>query len=328
MIGRRSFIATLGGIAMALPGAARAQAKVPLLGFLGFSSPDMYPGPDILAATRAGLAAQGFVEGKNVAIEYRWAEGHFDRLPAIAAELVARKVDVIFGAAGPSGLRAVRQATTTVPFVTYDFETDPVADGFADGVARPGQNISGVFLDLPGFADKWFELLRECVPQLERVAMILDPGSGRAQVASMTKVAAGLGIKTETLQVKTREDYAGVVATAKEHGAGAMLLPSSPLVFVNAKELAELSLRHRLPAITLFSEFARDGGLLSYGPNVLASTKQAAAMAGKVLAGTAVSNLPLERPSTFELIVNQRTAAELGLKIPAIVAGRADATID
>src|SRR5262249_5218817 len=147
------------------------------------------------------------------------------------------------------------------------------------------------------------------------------PGSGRAQVASMTKVAAGLGIKTETLEVKTHEDYASVVAAAKEHGAGAVLLPSSPLVFVNAKELAELALRHRLPSITLFSQFARAGGLLSYGPNVLASDKQAAAMAGKVLAGTPVGNLPLERPSTFELIVNQRTAATLGLKIPAVVAG-------
>ena len=288
----------------------------------------MFPGAEIQAAAHEGLAKQGYVDGKNVAIEYRWAEGHFDRLPAMAADLVARKVDLIFIAAGPVGLRAARQATTTVPIVAYDFETDPVADGYAQGIARPGQNVTGVFLDLPGFADKWFELLRECLPQVTQVALVLDPGSGRAQVASMTKVAAGLGIKTEALEVKTRADYASVFAAAKDHGAGAVLLPSSPLVYVNAKELAELSLRHRLPSITLFPDFARDGGLLAYGPNVLAVTKQAAGIAGKVLAGTVPANLPLERPSTFELIVNQRTAADLGLTIPAVVTGRADALIE
>lgn len=328
MIRRRTVIAAVGSTAAVGPLAARAQPRMPIIGFVGFSSLAMFPGPQIQAAFREGLARQGYVEGKTVAIEYRWAEGHFDRLPAMAAELVERRVDLIFIAAGPFGLRAARQATTTLPVVTYDFETDPVADGYAQGIARPGQNVTGVFLDLPGFADKWFELLRECLPQLAQVVLILDPGSGRAQVASMTKVAAGLGIKTESLEVKTRADYAGVFAAAKDHGAGAVLLPSSPLVYVNAKELAELSLRHRLPSITLFPDFARNGGLLAYGPIVLAATKQAAAMAGKVLAGTAPANLPLERPSTFELIVNQRTATDLGLKIPAIVTGLADAVMD
>jgi putative ABC transport system substrate-binding protein len=326
MLRRRTIIATLGGTAAVWPLAARAQPKVPVIGLLAFSS--RAASPLLLAAIQEGLKKQGYVEGKNVAIEYRWAEGHFDRLPAMAADLVARKVDLIFIGSGPVGLRAARQATTTVPIVTVDFETDPVADGFAQSVARPGHNVTGVFLDLPGFANKWFELLRECLPQLAHVALILDPGSGRAQVASMTKVAAGLGINTESLEVKTRADYAAVFAAAKDRGAGAVLLPSSPQVFTNAGELAELSLRYRLPSITLFSEFARNGGLLAYGPNLSAAATQAVSMVGKVLAGTAPANLPLERPATFELIVNQRTATALGLTIPAVVGGRADEVIE
>lgn len=324
MISRRTLVAALSSTVAAWPLAARAQPKrIPVIGYLSFAVSQ-----PTLASFREGLGEKGYVEGKNVALEYRFADGNYERLPALAAELAARRVDVIEVAAGPVGLRAARQATTTVPVVIYDFETDPVAEEFAQSIARPGGNVTGVFLDLPGFAGKWFELLRECLPQLSRVAQILDPGSGRAQVASMNKVAAGFGIHIDPLEVKARADYAGVFAAAKERGASAVILPSSPLVRNNAKELAELSQRHRLPGITLFSEFARGGGLLSYGPNIVAASKQTGLIVAKVLAGMAPGDLPLERPSTFELIVNQRTASAFGLTIPAIVTGRADEVIE
>jgi putative ABC transport system substrate-binding protein len=321
---RRTLVTALGFTAAAGPLAAGAQQKrTPMIGYLGFAD-----GLVTVAAFRAGLGKKGYVAGKNVEIESRFADGNYERLPILAAELVARKVDLIAVAAGPAGLRAARQATTTLPTVTYDFETDPVADGYAQSIARPGSNVTGVFLDLPGFAGKWFELLRECLPQVARVALILDPGSGRAQVASMNKVAAGLGIHIDLLEAKTRDDYAGTFATARERDAHAVILPSSPLVRINGEVLAELSLRHRLPSITLFSEFARAGGLLSYGPNIERAAKQSGFIVGKVLAGTAPADLPLERPSTFELIVNQRTASAFGLTIPAVVTGRADEVIE
>ena len=321
---RRTLVTALGFAAAAGPLAARAQQKrMPVIGYVGFAD-----GMVTVAAFRDGLGEKGYAEGKNVAIESRFAEGNYERLPSLAAELVARKVDVIAVAAGPAGLRAARQATTTLPIVIYDFETDPVAEGYAQSIARPGGNVTGVFLDLPGFAGKWFELLRECVPQLARVALILDPGSGRAQVASMNKVAAALGIRIDLLEAKTRDDYAGAFAAAKERGANAVILPSSPLVRINGKMLAGLSQDHRMPSITLFSEFTRAGGLLSYGPNIVRAARQSGFIVGKVLAGAAPADLPLERPSTFELIVNQRAASALGLTIPAVVTGRADEVIE
>ena len=180
----------------------------------------------------------------------------------------------------------------------------------------------------PSFADKWFEILRDCLPQLAHIALVVDPGSGRAQVASITEAASRFRIKAETLDVNTRADYGGAFAAARNHGAQAILLPSSPLVISNVKELADLSLRHRLPSITLFSEFVSNGGLLAYGPSLVAVARQSAVMVAKVLAGTAPANLALERPSTFELHVNQLTATEIGVNIPAVVTGRADVVIN
>ncbi len=324
-IKRRAVIAALGGTAMSWPLAARAQPKrLPLVGYIGFTS--AYQAN--LVAFREGLAERGYIDGKTVTVDVRWAEGNYDRMPGLVADLIAKKIDVFGVGAGPVCLRAARQATTTLPLVTYDFETDPVAEGYVQSIARVGGNVTGIFLDQPDFAGKWFELLRECIPRLASVAMLLDPGSGRAQVDSMSKVAAGLGIRVTMLEVNTRSDYASVFAAAQTLGVGAVLMPSSPLVLNNAEELAELARRHRLPGITLFSRFARAGGFMSYGPSIVVAAKQAGAIVGKILSGAAPATLPIERPSTFELIVNQRTAAALGLTIPALIAARADEVID
>ena len=325
LIRRRAVITALGSTGMTWPLAAGAQPKrVPVVGYLGFTS--AYQAN--LVALREGLAERGYTEGKTVTLDVRWAEGNYDRMPGLVADLLARKVDVFAVGAGPVALRAARQATTTLPLVTYDFETDPVAEGYVQSIARVGGNVTGIFLDQPDFAGKWFELLRECIPRLASVAMLLDPGSGRAQVNSMSKVAAGLGISVSMLDVKTRADYASVFAAAQNLGVGAVLMPSSPLVLNNSEELAELARRHKLPGITLFSRFARSGGFMSYGPSIVVAAKQAGVIVGKILSGTTPTTLPIERPSTFELIVNQRTATTLGLTIPALIAARADEVID
>ncbi len=254
-------------------------------------------------------------------------EGDPGKIAPMTAEILGEKVSV-FVAAGPAVLRAARQATRTVPIVGYEFEGDPVAEKYAESIAHPGGNVTGIFLDLPDFSGKWIELLRECVPQLSRVALIWDPGTGRRQVDFLNRIAAGLNIQADLLEAKARADFAGAFTVARERGAGAVILLSSPLAFSYSEELAGLAQRHRLPAISMFSEFARAGGLLSYGPNVNAAIRQAGFMAGKVLAGSTPADMPLERPATFELIVNRRGAEALGLAVPASIQARADEVIE
>jgi putative ABC transport system substrate-binding protein len=215
-----------------------------------------------------------------------------------------------------------------VPIVAYDFETDPVGEHYAQSIARPGGSVTGVFLDVPNFVGKWIEFLRECLPTLKKIALLGDPGSGTTQADTLSRIAGGLGIATELVPAKVRADLAGAVANAKERRADAVILLSSPLVFVNAKELAGLALAHRLPAITMFADFARSGGLMAYGPDLMGALRQAGTMAGKILAGTSPATLPIERPTTFELVVNLRTAETLGIAVPTALKARADDVID
>lgn len=242
-------------------------------------------------------------------------------------EVLDRQVSV-FIAAGPASLRLAAQATRTLPIVAYDFETDPVAAGYAQSIARPGGNVTGIFLDLPNFSGKWIELLRGCIPTLQRVAVLWDPSVGRKQADSVTQIIASLNMQADLLETNTQTDFEGAFAVARDRGAGGVVMLSSPLVFTNARQLAALALRYRLPAITMFAEFARGGGLLSYGPNLLAAAHQAGFMAGKVLAGTSPATLPIERPAKFEFLVNSRTAEMLGIKIPASVEAGAHEVIE
>ncbi len=267
----------------------------------------------------AAAKAQGNAEAPK--------EGDPAKLAPMVAEVLAKNVSV-FLANGPAALRAAQAVSKTLPIVAIDFETDPVVAGYAQSIARPGGNVTGVFLDFPNFAGKWIELLLECKPKLSRIAMMWDPSTGPVQVDAVTKTAAALNIQTDLLETKVRGDYTGAFAVAKDRGAGAVIVLSSPLVPASVKDLAALSIHHQLPAVTMFSEFPRTGGLFSYGPNLMESTRQIGTMAGKVLAGTAPANLPIERPSKFELVLNLKAAEALGLTIPAAIQVRADEVIE
>jgi putative ABC transport system substrate-binding protein len=311
---------------LTLPSTARAQKRAD-----GKKVGYVYIGSQALVAARveiilAGLRASGQAMAKDD-IVLRVIDGHVDKLGPAIKEVLDQKVGV-FIAGGPAALRLSQQLTRTVPILAYDFETDPVAEKYAESVARPGGNVSGVFLDLPNFAGKWIELLRECMPGLARVGLIWDPGTGHQQADTLTRAAGLFGIKTELLEVHGPADYAPAFATARDHGAQAVVLLSSPLVFVQVKTLGELAARERMPAITMFGEFGKAGGMLAYGPRLLDALKQASFMAGKVLGGTPIGNLPIERPATYELVVNQRSAEALGVKLPVSIQARADEVVE
>jgi putative ABC transport system substrate-binding protein len=275
---------------------------------------------------RAGLrlANPAFAQAEIVA---ETTEGDPSRIVPLVTQVMATK-PAVFVAAGPALLRAARQASDRVPIVAYDFETDPVGENYAQSIARPGSSVTGVFLDVPNFVGKWIEFLRECLPALKKITLLGDPNVGIGQAETLDRIARGFGMTTERVSVRVRDDLADGIAAAKKHGADAVILLSSPLVFVNGKELAELTLKHRLPAITMFADFARSGGLLAYGPDLMGALKQAGTMAGKILAGASPATLPIERPTTFELVVNLRTAQQLGVTVPPALKARADDVID
>lgn len=322
---RRALTRLMAGVSL-WPLAAHAQgnSEAPKLGFV-------YSGPKQLAASRIDAIVSGLRSSgralPQVEMVVRVTDGDPGKIAPMVAEVLAKNVSV-FIAVGPAVLQAVQASSRTLPIIAIDFESDPIVAGYAQSIARPGGNVTGVFLDFPNFAGKWIELLLECMPKLQRIALMWDPATGPVQVDAVNRTAAPLNIQTDLLEVRAKSDYTGAFAVAKDRGAGAAIMLSSPLVPASAKELAELSLRYKLPAITMFSEFPRTGGLFSYGPNLLSSTRQLGVLAAKILSGTAPANLPIERPTTFELIVSMRTAEALGLTLPPTLLARADEVID
>jgi putative ABC transport system substrate-binding protein len=320
---RRKFITLLAGAAVAWPLAARAQAAK--VGFL-------YPGPRQAAVPRIeamlnGLRATGYSAPAQVELVVRVAEGDPTQIARMAAEIVGHDVDVI-SANGPAVLEAFRLATKTIPIVALDLETDPVGTGLVGSLARPGGNITGVFLDFPDFTAKWLELLRENNPKLSRVTILWDPATGQTQMKAVERAARSFNIQLDVSEVRTASDFDEVFASASHRGAGAVLMLSSPLVAPNVQVLADLAIHHSLPAITLFPDFARAGGLLAYGPNLLDMYRQIGLIAGKVLQGAKPGELPIERPTKFELVLNLRTAKTLGISIPTSILLRADEVIE
>jgi putative ABC transport system substrate-binding protein len=315
---RRALLAGLS----AWPAIAQAQGnpEAPKVGFV-------YPGirqmaPSRIDALTKGIRAAGYA-APQIEIVTRVTDGDPNKIAPMTAEVLGQKVSVLI-ATGPVGIHAARALTTTLPIIATNFEEDPVAAGYAQSIAHPGGNISGIFLDFPDFSGKWIELLREFMPQLARIALVWDQRTGRVQVDAIGATAARLNIQVDLLEIKERADYTGAFAVAKDRGVGAVIVASSPLVPASAKQLAELSLRHKLPAITMFSEFPRTGGLISYGPNLQAANMQVGVLVGKVLKGASPANLPIERPSSFELIVNTKAAEALGIAVPASIQARAD----
>jgi len=323
---RREFIALLGSAA-AWPVGAQAQpaSKAPRIGML-------YPGPQAAVTIRAeamlkGGRASGYLPPAQIELVLRAADNDPARIAPLAAEIINANVDVIFAAAN-TVLQEFRAQQARIPIVGLDLETDPVENGTVTSLARPGGNITGVFLAFPDFASKVLQLLKETLPQLSRVAALWDPTTGTMQKTAIQQAADSLGLALDIMELRAVADFAGAFAAATKAGAGALLMLSSPLFGSSTRAVAELALHENLPGITLFPDFARAGGLLAYGPNLLDMYRQGGVMVGKLLQGRKPADLPIERPTEFQLVVNLKTAKALGVTIPTSILLRADEVIE
>ncbi len=324
---RRQFVSALGSATVAGPLAAHAQqaSKVPRIGFL-------YPGVATMAVTRIaalreGLRSIGYREADRVEILDRSSEGNPARLTPLAADLIEREVDVIVPVS-PAGVRTAKSATTIIPIVANDLESDPVASGFVASLAHPGGNITGVFSDFPDFGMKWLELLKEAIPTLSSAVVLRDPATSPMQLDAVQAAGRLLNVRLEVVDVRAIAELEHAFKTAAERRPDAVIVLASPLFGTDPKLIAQLALAHRLPTATLFSDIARAGGLLAYGPNLLDSFRQVGTMVGKILQGLRPADLPVERPTKFEMVVNLRTAKALGLNLPTSVLVGADEVIE
>jgi putative ABC transport system substrate-binding protein len=324
---RKITVLILCAMLLALCSSALAQqpAKIPRIGYLIATSPSVIAAR--IEAFRQGLSELGYVEEKNIVIDYRYAEGKLDRLPALAAELVRLKVDVIV-TAGPTDTKTAKEATRTIPIVmTWDY--DPVASGFVISLARPGGNITGLSILAPELSGKQLELLKETVPKVSRVA-VLSPSTqpGYAQVLREMDLAAGaLKMKLQYLDVLSLKDIESAFQAAGKGRAGAVLVLQSPVTGSHRKQLADLAVKSRLPTIYPRSDFVEDGGLMSYGASFVDLSRRAATYVDKILKGAKPADLPVEQPTKFELIINLKAAKQIGLTIPPNVLVRADKVI-
>jgi putative tryptophan/tyrosine transport system substrate-binding protein len=323
---RRKVIALLGG-AMTAPRILRAQQKAkPVIGYLGAGSPDA--AAPFMAAFRQGLSETGYVEGQNLAIEYRWAEGEYDRLPGLAADLVDRKVDVIATGAGISAL-AAKSATSTIPIVFLSGD-DPVENGLVTSLARPGGNVTGfsnLFVEL---MPKRFELLSELVPQTRVIALLVNPNRLTAErmIRDEQEAARAKGLQLSILKAGTESEIDAAFANLVELQTGALLVGTDPFFATRRDQLVALAAHHAVPAIYEWREFAVAGGLISYGPSPTGVFRQVGIYAGRILKGAKPADLPVQQPSRFELVVNLKTAKALGLTVPPSILARATEVIE
>jgi putative tryptophan/tyrosine transport system substrate-binding protein len=321
---RREFISVIVG-ATAWPLAARAQQSA--MAVVGFLGPPVTAEQQValLAALRRGLAEAGYVEGKNLAIEERFTSPEL--MLEAAGDLVRRNVNVIF-ASVPDTVVAARKATTSIPIVALDLESDPLAKGYVKSLAGPGGNMTGMFLDLPELSGKQVGLLKEIVPRLSRIAIVGIPDLNTAQFAATETAVRALTLEAEIMEVRVADDFERVLEAARIKHVDAGILLSSPLVFVASKQIGELALAKRLPLISLFAEFPKSGGLIAYGPNVAELFRRCAEYVGKVLRGAKPSDLPIQRPERFDLVINLKTATALGVDMPTQLQQLADEVIE
>jgi putative tryptophan/tyrosine transport system substrate-binding protein len=323
---RREFIALLGGAA-AWPLSARAQQRaMPVIGFFGWGLPER----DV-AAFRQGLAEAGYVEGRNLSIEYRWAEGQYSRLPILAADLVRRQVAVIV-ASGSTGIAlAAAQATSTIPIVVAA-GGNPVEYGLAASLNRPGSNVTGVTLISTELAGKRLGLLREMVPQTKTVAYL--SGGARFmrfenEASSVFGAAGALGWQVIVVEARNDGDFEAAFATLIQRQAGALIVGVVPHFTYNSNKIVALAAHHKVPAIYPFPVYAFGGGLMSYGADVLGTLRQVARdYVAKILKGAKPADLPVQRPNKFELVINLKTAKALGLEVPPMLLALADKVIE
>jgi putative ABC transport system substrate-binding protein len=304
---------------------AQQPTKIPRIGHLNTAT--HFAIAERIEAFRQGLRELGYVEGKNIVIEWRYAEGKLDRLPALAAELVRFKVDVIV-TTGPTTTRPAKEATSTIPIVMTQ-DTDPVGNGFVASLARPGGNITGLSSLAPELSGKRLELLKEIVPRLSRVAILwtsTTPGSAQA-LREMERAAGELGVKLQSSDIAGPKAIETAFLAASKGRADAVLVMSSGVLNAQRKQLAELAVKGRLPAIYFRSEFVQDGGLMSYGASFTDMDRRAATYVDKILKGAKPADLPVEQPTKFEFIINLKAAKQIGLTIPPNVLVRADKVI-
>ena len=323
---RREFITLLGGVGVPWPIAARGQQPVPVVGFLSTLSPSNMAA-NVMNEFRQGLKEAGFTEGQNVKIEYRWAEGHYDRLPALAADLVGRQVAVIAATGGEPSPQVVRAATQTIPIV-FMANGDPVAAGLVASLNRPGGNMTGVTIFGMMAAGKRLELLRQLMPKAGTIAYLMNPNNPNREFDNVQAAARAVGQQILVLKAGGAREIDTAFAIIAQQGVAALLVASDPLFFDRRDQLIALVARHAVPAIYYLRAFSQAGGLLSYGNNLADMYRQVGAYTGRVLNGERPADLPVMQATKFELVINLKTAKAFGLEIPPTLIAIADEVIE
>jgi putative ABC transport system substrate-binding protein len=325
---RREFITLLGGAAVAWPLGARAQQPtLPMVGFINPASPQSYARP--LSAFLKGLGETGYVDGHNVAIEYRWAEGRNDRLPAMVADLVHRQVAVI-AATSTSAALAAKAANTTIPIV-FEMGDDPVRLGLVASLNQPGGNVTGVTQTNVEVAPKRLQLLHEVIPTARVMVLLVnpaDPALAEMTTKEVQAAARTLGLELHVLNASTERDFDAVFAKLIQLRAGGLVIGGGPFLISRSEQLAALAARHAVPTIFQYREFAVAGGLLSYGSDITDSYRLAGVYTGRILKGDKPADLPVQQATKVEMIINLKTAKALGINVPNTLIGRADEVIE
>jgi putative tryptophan/tyrosine transport system substrate-binding protein len=327
-IGRRDLIAILGGAAAAWPLVVRAQQPaMPVVGFLSSRSPGESAG--VVAAFRSGLGEAGFVEGQNLVIAFRWAEGRYDRLPALAAELVGMRVAVLLAAGGPPSALAAQAATPTIPIV-FSAVNEPVRLGLVASLNRPGGNVTGMSTFVSDLMAKSVQLLKELVPTAGMIAYLVNPSTPHAEIYAeeAMRAASALGINVHVLNASTEHSLDEAFASLAKLGAGGLVVSGEPFFESQRDRITALSARYAVAAIYPFREYVVAGGLMSYGTSLTDSYRRAGTYVGRVLKGEKPADLPVMQPTKFELVINLKTAKALSLEIPAKLLALADEAIE
>ncbi len=325
---RREFVALLSGAAAwTFPARAQPQTTMPVVGYLGPESPQTFASR--VNAFRDRLAQAGYVEGRNVAIEFRWAEGHYDRLSALAADLVDRQVALLVAPGGAPVALAAKSATATIP-VVFEMGGDPVALGVVRSLNRPEGNLTGVSSLSVALGPKRIELLHEMLPTAATIAVVVNPTSptADAQRANMDEAAKRLGLRLHVLHASTEQEFGAVFDALPQIGASGLAFTSDPFYANRSQQLARLAVRHAIPAVHQSRDFTLAGGLMSYGGNFVQSHRQAGAYAGRILRGEKPSDLPVQQVTSVELLINLKAASALGITVPLALIARADEVIE